>query len=234
MIGTKKRHVQPYQQTIAGISVVISKKAIKNCYLRIDSTTGQAKLSVPNGTKDAFIEQFVSSKAQWIKQHQQRIANTVSPPCYRYETGEQHCLWGRAYPLVVKEGSGRQFATLNDGKIVLNMRSHSQLANRHKCLVQWYKNIMDAEISALVTKWQPIMNQSVNSWQIRQMKSRWGTCHIHRRHIVLNFSLVLKPKACLEYVLVHEMVHLYERYHNQRFYTLMDKYLPHWRDVKMN
>lgn len=232
MTRAKKNNRQPYQQIIAGIPVIISKKTIKNCYLRIDSVTGQAKLSVPNGTKNAFIEQFVASKAQWIKQHQQRIANTAPLPSYQYRTGEQHYLWGRAYPLLVQENIGRQFVFLNDDKIVLNVRLNSQQSNRQKCLSQWYKGVMDAEISALLAKWQPVLNQSVSSWQVRQMKSRWGSCHIHRRHIVLNFSLVHKPKICLEYVLVHEMVHLYERYHNKRFYALMDQYLPHWREIK--
>lgn len=231
MINMPKNQ-QPKRRIIADIPVTITKKAIKNCYLRIDPTTAEVRLSAPFGVSEQFIHQFINDKHQWIEQCRQRIIANPPIPTYQYVTGEKHQLWGQLYPLVVYATTGRHQVSLVDHEIHMEVRANTTPNNRQACLLAWYKNLVSAEVEKLLLKWQPRMEQSVSSWQIRNMKSRWGSCHTHRRHIVLNTHLVHKPKACLEYVLVHEMVHLYEYHHNKRFYALMDYYLPDWRQVK--
>ncbi len=215
------------------MTIVVSRKPIKQLYLRIDPRTANIKLSAPRQISYRAIEQFVIDKQDWIKKHQARILAQEKIINKQYVSGEILLLWGKPYPLKVVERRGRHGASLTrDGKIQLTIRPNTTMANREKVLKHWYRQQMDLAIATLFDKWQPIMKQTVRSWQVRQMKSRWGSCHIDKRHIVLNLTLVSKPLLCLEYVLVHEMIHLFERYHNARFYRLMDYYLPEWRTYK--
>lgn len=217
------------QQTIAGIEVTIYYKSIKNSYLRICPKSGEVRLSVPLHAHQQQITRFIRDKSAWIERHQEHIQRKTPLSDYHYQAGEVLPLWGKNYPLRIETVTGKHRATLQDSEIYLFIRENTQKINREKVIRQWYRQQMDNAIIKLLAQWQPRMGKTVNSWQIRQMTSRWGTCHIHRQHIVLNASLVEKPPACLEYVLVHEMIHLFERYHNARFYALMGHYLPNWQ-----
>lgn len=221
-----------YTIDIGELSVQVTRKAIKHCYLRVNAQTGQVRLSAPRRISEQQIKQFIYEKAEWIARHQQRIVATPKVPDYQYISGEIHGLWGEDYRLNVIETSGRHHVVRENDELHLFVRRNTHRVNRKKALMTWYAQQLDSEITRLSAKWQPIMQQSLNSWQVRQMKSRWGSCHIQRRHIVLALALIHYPKTCLEYVFVHEMVHLYERYHNARFYALMDHYLPQWRERK--
>jgi hypothetical protein len=145
-------------------------------------------------------------------------------------TGEIHYYQGRPFRLEVVEAHGRHVLfTEDDDRMILQVRPGTSRDNRALVLDRWYREQLDLVMPELLAKWQPIIDRNIRSWHIKRMRSRWGSCNITDRKISINLELAKKPVSCLEYVLVHELVHLHERYHNANFRRLMDYYLPDWR-----
>jgi predicted metal-dependent hydrolase len=216
--------------TTHGITVSVVRKRIKNIYLRVYQPHGRVQVSAPKSASDAEVRSVVVERVDWIKRQQARIAANPRPTKPRIATGETHYFLGQAHRLEVIDHTGRsRVLRTDDGRLELHIKSRSSFAEREKLLECWYRRQLKAIMPSLIEKWQPLLNVRVAEWGVKRMKTKWGTCNIKARRIWLNLELIKRPAECLEYVVVHEMIHLLERYHNARFYGFMDQFLPEWR-----
>ena len=179
------------------------------------------------------IRNFIVSKLAWIKKHKSKFHLEEKSPEKEYLSGESHYLFGERYLLNLVEISGKQYVELKDNKeIYLYMRAKTTKDKREKLMLEWYRENLKNMIPNYIEKWEPIIGVKIQEWRIKKMKTRWGSCNIQAKRIWLNLELAKKSPICLEYVVVHEMVHLLERTHNRRFKTYMDNFFPDWRNIK--
>ncbi|MGB5260652.1 MAG: SprT family zinc-dependent metalloprotease [Gammaproteobacteria bacterium] len=215
---------------VGDIEVQVVRKDIKNLYLRVYPPHGRIRVSVPLHVTDEHVRLAVAARLKWIRKQQSRFLLQPGQSRRKMLSGESHYVFGRPYLLDVVERRGRHEVLVKDNAILsLYVSPDTTLGNRKRVLDEWYRDLMKERIHALLAKWQPITGKEVAEWGVKRMKTRWGSCNITRRRIWLNLELAKQPVECLEYVLVHEMVHLYERYHNDNFKRYMDKFMPQWR-----
>lgn len=218
---------------INDIEVEVTKKKIKNVHLSVHPPEGRVRLSAPEAMDEEAIRLFLISKLAWIKKHQKRFHSQKRQPIREFLSGESHYFLGRRYLLNVIESSEKQRVELRNKKHMdLYVRVGHTKEKREGIVREWYREELKKLIPQYVKKWEDIMGLSVNEWRIKLMKTRWGTCNIQAKRIWLNLELAKKNPRYLEYVIVHEMVHLFERRHNDRFRAYMDKFLPNWRSLK--
>ncbi len=210
------------------LTVVVQYKPIKSLRLSVHRTTREVRLSVPLRIAMADIRQFIGEHRDWIRQHQ----TVPCPAPLYYATGETHYFQGRGYRLTVLEQMGEQGVRRDEGSLTLCVRPHSDAAQRAAVLSAWYRAQLQTQLPALIAHWQVIIGVQVTEWRIKKMQTKWGTCNTRVGRIWLNLELVKYRVICLEYVLVHEMVHLLEPSHNARFKALMDQFMPSWRTHK--
>lgn len=217
------------QIEISGIPIQIVRKSIKNLNLSVRPPDGQVRVAVPWQMTDAQICSIVTSRLDWIKEHQAAFRSNPRFLQLQMITGETHAVFGQRYRLEVIDRPGRPKILLKDTVLQLFVEPGTSIEKKASVLNQWYREQLKAQIPDLLNFWQPRLNQQVTNWGIKKMKTRWGSCNISQRRIWLNLELAKYPLECLEYVLVHELVHLLERYHNDRFKAYMNELLPHWR-----
>ena len=215
---------------VSGIIVNIVRKDIKNLHLGVHPPEGHVRVAVPFHVTNERIRLAIVSKLAWIRKQQAEFKNQPRQSEREMVTGESHYFMGKRYLLEIIEQSGKHKVELKGNKkIVLSINSNTGIENRQKLLNQWYREQLKIQLPDLINQWQKKIGVSANECRIRKMKTRWGTCNIAEKRIWLNLELAKKPPECLEYILVHELVHLLERNHNDRFKALMDKFLPNWR-----
>lgn len=216
--------------TVSGIDVQVVRKPIKNLHLGVYPPDGRVRVSAPMHLSDDNVRLAIISKLGWIRKKQAHF--TAQPRQSRREmvSGETHFVFGRRYRLDVVERVGRHEVEIkNNSWLTLYVNPGTTRENRAKALDDWYRALLKERVPPLIEKWQPVMGVDVAEWRVRKMKTRWGTCNIGARRIWLNLELAKKPPECLQYIVVHEMVHLLERYHNDNFRAHMDRFLPQWR-----
>lgn len=219
--------------TVNGIEVQIVRKDIKNLHLAVYPPDGRVRVAVPKHVTDDNVRLAVISKLRWIKKQQQDFKEQPRQSERQYLSGECHYVFGKRYRLELIERDGKpEVKPLRSGKLQLFVRPGSSVEVKEKALNAWYREELKKAIPELLEKWQPIVGKEARDWGIKKMKTKWGSCNIEQRRIWLNLELAKKPTECLEYILVHELVHLYERNHNQRFMKLLDQFLPNWRTNK--
>lgn len=191
------------------------------------------RVSAPTRTDDEAVRLAVVSRLRWIRRHQQTFADQPRQSPRQMVGGESHYFLGRPYRLRVIEHNGPNNVSFegNSG-LILRVRPGTSRDKREQILNDWYRRHMRSTIPDLIRKWQPIIDVQVDDWGVKKMKTRWGSCNTRARRVWLNLDLAKKPPLCLEYVLVHEMVHLLERHHNDRFKSFMDQFMPQWRMYK--
>jgi len=218
---------------VSNISVDVVRKNIKNLHLAVYPPNGRVRVAVPFRMNDDAVRLAIISKLAWIKRHQTKFAGQERQSARDFVTGESHYFQGRRYRLNVEYHNGAPKVVIsNNTTIDLLVREGSDKSQRQRALTEWYRSQLKEQIPSLIDKWQPIVNMSVAEWGVKQMKTKWGTCNIKAQRIWLNLELVKKPVHCLEYIIVHEMLHLLERNHNDRFKLLMDKFMPQWRSYR--
>lgn len=220
------------QIILEDIPIELTHKKMKNIRLRVCQPDGEVKVSAPYGTKLALIESFLYSKLDWIRQHQKNLERREKKPEQKFNTGELHYFKGKPYPLEVTINKSKSCVIFSKEKLILNVRDKSSSEKKEQALNEWYRHQLKTEIKRLIKKYEPIMEVSVAEFGVKNMKTNWGSCNYSARRIWLNLQLAKKPSECLEYVVVHEMVHLLEPSHNKRFYTFMDSFLPQWTQYK--
>lgn len=214
------------------IPIELEKKRIKNMYLRILPPDGRVHISAPLRMSEEEITHFISRKLSWIILQQDKLRRSPVSKELQYITGEQLSVWGRSYTLRLNNDSLRNYIEVAGHELLLDTKPNRMREHREKLLREWYKKEMEERIPSLLTKWEARIGVSSNSYRIRDMKTRWGSCNIRTKQICLNLQLAKMSPECLEYVIVHELVHLLEKSHNQVFKSYMDLFLPDWRSIK--
>ena len=214
------------------INAEVTQKKIKNLHLRVCPPAGHVRISAPFRMNQEKIRVFALSKLDWIRKQRQRIRNQVCELTDKYIDQETHYFRGNGYQLKVLENNCSQFAKLIGKEIFLNVPSGADAGEKRSILNEWYRQQLIESIQPLVNKWENKLKVSVEHFSIRDMKSRWGSCTTKTRSIRFNLELAKKSPECLEYIVVHEMVHLLESSHNFRFKALMNQFYPNWKDYR--
>jgi hypothetical protein len=221
--------------TVNNITIDIVRKDIKNLHLAVYPPSGRVRIATPKEIDDEALRLFAISKLQWIKKRQTKIQQQKRQSPREYVSGESHYYKGQRYLLnvIYQEKTKPRCVSIKNKKYLdLYVYQGDDRERRKRVLSEWYRKQLKLEIPELIEKWQEIIEITVNGWSIRLMRTRWGTCNIKLRRIWLNLELAKKPVRCLEYIVVHEFVHLLERYHNDTFVAYMDKFLPNWRFLR--
>jgi len=216
---------------ISGIPIEVCKKSIKNMHLYVKPPNGNVTVSAPLSMSDEAIERFVRTKVSWIKKQVNKFDNQPRQSEREYVSGETLYVWGKQYYLQT-EYSNKNSLVLSGDKAVLTVRKESTAEQRENFVREWYRKLLKAEIERSLSKWENITDLKAASWQTKYMTTRWGTCNTKTGKIWVNLQLAKKTPECLEYVILHELVHLVEKSHNERFVLLMDGFMPMWREVK--
>jgi hypothetical protein len=215
---------------VQGIPVEVVRKDIKNLHLGVYPPDGRVRVSVPLRINDEEVRLAVTSRLGWISKRQKVFAQQERQSKREMITGESHYYQGRRYRLdVIEQNAVPTVALVNNTTIRLRVRPGASRGKREAVLYQWYRQQLRRQVPPLIARWEPEIGMTVTEWRIKKMKTRWGTCNIEARRIWLNLELAKKTVSCLEYIVVHEMVHFLERLHNERFRELMDRFMPQWR-----
>lgn len=219
---------------IDGIEIGVIKKRIRNIHLRVHAPDGRVSISAPSRMSHEAIRTFVVSKRDWIHKHRQRIRDRRSAyeSAASFEDGDALFHWGQRSVLSVTSTNASPSVMSTDGEITLCVPSGSTAARRAAVLNAWYRREVELAAPALIAQWEPIIGVKANSLCVRKMKSRWGSCNTRTHRICLNSELAKRPRDVLEYVVVHELTHLLEPSHNRRFYALMDRFMPEWKEIR--
>ncbi len=217
------------QIEIGGIPVDVVFKAIKNIHLSVHPPTGRVRISAPERMNLETLRVYAISKLDWIKKQQTRLQAQARETRREYLDRESHFVWGRRYLLQVLELPQAPTVQLKHKELTLTVRPGSDENKRAESLSAWYRYELRRAMEPLFEKWQAQMGVQANQVIVRRMKTKWGSCNPHTRNIHLNSELAKKPPECLEYIIVHELTHLLEPTHNERFVALMDQFMPQWR-----
>lgn len=216
--------------TIAGIPVELQRKNIKNLHLYVLPPDGRVRISAPMRLSVERITEFVLPKLDWIRDRQKKLSEHPYAPEPKYESGETIVLFGVPYLLSVESGSGKSRMILEDRRAILTVRPDSTFEQRKTVVNEWYRTLLKEQVGRLLPEWEAVTGLYSDSWQTKNMKTRWGTCNTRTRKIWLNLQLAQKPVGCLEYVILHELAHLKVPDHGKEFEALLDRYMPDWRE----
>ncbi|MFW5800470.1 MAG: M48 family metallopeptidase [Spirochaeta sp.] len=215
---------------VDGLPVYLQRKPVKNVNFRIYPPDGRVMVSAPLRMSETAVRLAIRDRIDWIQRHRQRLTLADAATALRYRSGEMHMVAGKACKLVVLEQPGKPQIRLDpEGVLELRIPAGSDMERRRQVVEDWLRRRLQQQLHELVRTWEPVIGRSVAECRVKRMKTLWGSCSIKARRIWLNLELARRSPGCLEYVVVHEMVHLHERYHNRRFYSLMDRFLPDWR-----
>lgn len=218
--------------TINNLEINIIRKRQKHVYLSVIPNTGKIRISVPKRTTDESIKKLIMSKIDWIQKQQEKIKRNPIQAPKQYISGEIQYYEGKQYRLNVMITKHNPYVKIDNENINLYIKGNSTTEKRQAILEKWYKEDLKIKVEELIQKWTEIIQVKVNDFNIRKMKTRWGSCNIRKKYILINLELAKKKPQCLEYVVVHEIVHLLEKHHDANFKMLMTKYLPIWKQCK--
>ncbi len=218
--------------TIHGIELELVRKNVKHMHLWVYPPNGSVRLVVPETISNEQIRLFIISRKKWIQEEQSSYKNQERQTAREYVSGESVYIWGRQYRLKVQYSPACNDVKLQGDHLILQVRKESTPDQRERVLNEWYRAELKKRIPSLIQKWEPIIGVHVQDWGVKNMKTRWGTCNPDAGRIWLNLQLAKKPLEGLEYIIVHEMVHLLERKHNDTFREYMDRLLPFWKERK--
>lgn len=214
---------------LGDIAVDVVQKDIKNVYLSVYPPDGNVRISAPLRMDLATIRLFAISKLRWIKQEQRKQREQEREAPREYLNRESHYLWGKRYLLNVVEKEAPPNLKHNHSQMTLQIRPGADAAKKRTVIDESYRQQLKSALPPLIAKWERLMGVTVAGFTVRKMKTKWGSCSPELRTIRLNLDLAKKPPVFLEYVVVHEMVHLLEPTHNSRFMALMDQFMPKWK-----
>lgn len=216
--------------TISNIQVEVVRKNIKNMHLAVYPPTGRIRLAAPHQTDDEVVRLFAISKLGWIKKHIKNFEEQPRETKREIITGESHYFQGSRYLLKVIEHDGFNKVSIKGTKqIHLYVRPKTTQKDRASVLKEWYRKELKKIVPALMLKWEDVIGVKATDWGVKQMRTKWGACNVDEKRIWLNLELSKKPVICLEYIIVHELIHLLERNHNDRFVSLMNTFMPKWK-----
>jgi predicted metal-dependent hydrolase len=219
--------------SVSGIKVEVIRKDIKNLHVGVYPPEGRVRVAAPLPMDDDAVRLAVVSKLAWIKKQRSHFQAQPRQSKREFVARESHYVFGRRYLLNIIEHDGlARVEVRRSRRLDLYVPYGADLKQRERVLVEWYRKELKRKIPSIIEKWQAIIGVQVADWRVKRMKTKWGSCNREAKRIWLNLELAKKPIECLEYIVVHEMVHLLERHHNERFASLMDASMPLWRHYR--
>ena len=217
---------------IGDISLTVTQKDVRNVHLSVHPPDGRVTLVAPTSTRLDVARAYAISKLGWIREQQRQLIDQPRETSRQFIERESHYLWGRRYLLSVVYRNAKPGVILDHKRITLNVRPGSNLANRAAVFHDWHKSLLHQVVPPLIQKWEPKLGVATTSYFLQRMKTKWGSCNHQSNHIRLNTELVKKPQDLLEYVIVHELTHLLEPTHNDRFIAILNEHYPSWREAR--
>lgn len=214
------------------IAITVTRKDIKHVHLSVHPPDGRVTLVAPNATRPEVARAYAVSKLGWIRDQQAKLRSQARETPRQFIERESHYLLGRRYLLTVVEKDTKPSVALDHRRIMLTVRPGSTEAKREAIMHEWHKALLHEAVPILIRKWEPKLQVTVAAYFLQRMKTKWGGCNQKDKHIRLNTELVKKPKDLLEYVVVHEMIHLIEPTHSERFLALIAEHYPAWREAR--
>ena len=214
------------------LHIAVTRKAVKNVHLSVHPPLGHVTLVAPTTTRLEVARAYAISKLGWIRDQQTKLLAQARETPRQFVERETHLLWGRRYLLSVVEKETKPTVTRDHRRITLTVRPSSTLAKREEVMDEWHRALLHQAVPALIEKWQVKLGVKVSDYFLQRMKTKWGSCNHRAKNIRLNTELLKKPKDLLEYVVVHEMLHLVEPTHSERFVSLLDQHYPTWREAR--
>ena len=215
--------------TVAGLGVDVVYKDIKNLHISVYPPIGRVRVAAPERTDEDTIRLAIVQRLSWIKRQREQLQNAERQTKREMLSGETHYVWGQRYRLDVSRTSGHHKVEPKGKTLWLVTSEGTDADDRRSALDRWYRRELRAAVPPLLEKWQPVVGVEVDKVVVRRMKTKWGTCIARSGTIWVNPELAKKNPRCLEYIVVHELTHLLERGHGDRFVALMDRFLPDWR-----
>jgi predicted metal-dependent hydrolase len=222
-----------HQIKVSDFVIDVVRKDIKNMHLAVYPPTGRVRIAVPLRIDDEAVKLFAISKLSWIKRNQRNFALQERQSVREYIDRESHYFFGKRYLLNVVELDAKpQVMVKNKTIITLQVRPSATREQKELIMNNWYRHELKERAEPMITAWSKRIGVEITDWQVKQMKTKWGTCNIEAKKIWINLELAKKPINSLEYIIVHELIHLLERHHNDRFLGFMNKFLPNWIQLK--
>lgn len=226
------RNLEGKYVEIAGLPVLITKKKMKNMYIRIDARDASVCVSAPLRTTQREVEEFVLKNMEWIEQTREKTLSKPSTAPVNYADGETISVWGQTMPIEFVPSYCDRGAYVKDGRFVIMAPLDSTGQDRKFLAECFLRSELHDAMEELIPEVTAITGKVPDEWHIRDMKTKWGTCNVQRRRIWISLMLVHRPKECLRYVMIHELTHLYAANHGAEFKAYMDKFCPEWREIK--
>lgn len=217
---------------LGDISISVTRKDIKNVHLSVHPPDGRVTLVAPTSTRLEVARAYAISRLGWIREQQNKLEAQAREAPRQFVERESHYVWGRRYLMVVNHLDTKPSVVLDHKCITLTVRPGSDAHKRAEVIHEWQKRQLHAVVPLLIEKWERKLKVKVVGYYLQRMKTKWGSCNHQAGNIRLNTELVKKPKDLLEYVIVHEMVHLLEPTHNERFISILGEHFPTWREAR--
>jgi predicted metal-dependent hydrolase len=217
---------------LGDIEIEVTRKSVKHAHLSVHLPNGRVTLVAPAGTRPEVARAFAISKLGWIREQQLRLRRQARETPRNFIERESHDLWGRRHLLIVCYQDAKPSVALDHRRTTLSVRPGASAPKRAAVMHEWHKSLMHKAVPALIGKWEPKLRVKVHGYFLQRMKTKWGSCNHRAGRIRLNTELVKKPHDLLEYVIIHEMLHLVEPTHSERFISLLNKHYPGWREAR--
>lgn len=218
---------------VSGLKIDVIKKDIKNMHLSVYPPNGRIRLAAPKSLDNEAIRLFIVDKLSWIRHRQREFQNQRRENIKEYVSGESHYFDGRRYLLKVIERYGKhEIKIKNKTTIELYIQPGTTVENRKKVFDEFYRTYLKSILPQMIEAQEKETKEKVSEWNIRAMHTKWASCNIEKRSLLFNLELAKKPRHCIDYIILHEIIHLKERHHNDRFRSFLDFYLPNWRSIK--
>jgi predicted metal-dependent hydrolase len=221
-----------FQIDLSGIKVDVIRKNIKNINLVIYRSSGRVRVSMPKNVSAQKVKEFIAKRVDWIKKHLKIVESLPKKKEPDYREGETHFYFGEPYRLVVKLANRKPSVQLNGDEMIMTVRPGSDGETHEKVMREWYRKELKKRIPALIGKWEKRLGVKVKEWNVKKMKTRWGTCNTRASRIWLSLELAKNPIHHLDYVVLHEIAHLIERSHNARFKSILTENMPDWKAIQ--
>jgi predicted metal-dependent hydrolase len=214
------------------ISIAVARKNIKHVHLSVHPPNGRVTLSAPKATRLEVARAYAISKLGWIREQQKKLTNQARETPRQFVTRESHSLWGRRHLMTVTYRDTKPSVAMDHKRIVLIVRPGTDAVKRAEIIHEWHRSLLHKVVQPLIQKWEQTLRVKVGRYFLQRMKTKWGSCNHRAGNIRLNTELVKKPQDLLEYVIIHEMAHLVEPTHSERFTAILQKYYPTWREAR--
>ncbi len=225
--------IKEEQIQVLDLTIDVIKKDIKNLHLAVYPPTGRIRIASPINLNDEAIRLFAISKIRWIKKHQKNFYEQLREIPKEYITGESHYFDGKRYLLkVIEREEKHEIIIRNKNYLELYVRPNTTIDGKEKVLQEWYRSHLKEITPDLIKNWEEKIGVKCEQWHIKKMRTKWGSCNIEKNKILLNLELGKKPRHCVEYIIVHELIHFLERNHNDNFRAHLDRLMPNWKTYK--